>query len=426
MLYGNSDNGIIKIMERGLLVINRIIAFFESVILTLTLFFSQLGAVFYLPAEKKVDALLAKTDGFIFGVCHPVDGEYDDLHELGAGWVRFDIPYPFNSDGSISSAYTSFRNRCRNYTENGFKVMAITPYPKSYFEAGFNPTAPENQQKTKDIAVFMLNDLREYIAGIQVTNEMGIEVFTYPLTLEEAAVFTGIQLEALNDVKGNIIVGYNTAGLNLDFHKMMKEYHKYCDYVGLDLYLDGSSYDYTKRMRKIYRLTKRPILIQEFGYKSAGEPKTQQEKTEILQQYGYNSEQEAAADIENFVSKLPSAFQQRIKENSSDPADWGTIVFDYYADHFYRQLGTDRYLDCAHTPEGQDEYFASLMPDLLREPYLAGLTVYCYRDSYSCWFCGFEGCPHETCWGLTDVNGGKKPSFYAVQKVIADYNNSHR
>lgn len=403
----------------------KIIAFFESLILAITLLFSHFGAVFYLPAEKKVDALQSKTGGFVFGVCHPADGEYEDIGELGLGWVRFDIPYPFNSDGSISGSYTAFKNRCKAYTAEGFKVMAITPYPKSYFDiGGFNPVAPENQQRTKDIAVFLLNDLRDVIGGIQVTNEMGIETFTYPLTIEEAAVFVGIQLEALNGVKGDIIVGYNTAGMNRSFHEMLKPYHQYCDYVGLDLYLTGNSVDYTKRMRKIYRITKKPIIIQEFGYKSAGKPKTQEEKTAILQQYGYNSEEDAAADIVNFVSKLPPAFQQRVREISQNPDDWAKIVFDDYASHFYRELPDDRYLDCEHTPEGQAQYFASLMPELLREPYLAGLIIYCYRDSYSCWFCGFEGCPHETCWGLTDVNGSKKTSYYAVQKVIADYNSA--
>ncbi len=402
----------------------KIIAFFESLILTIALFFSQIGAVFYLPAEKKVDALFEKTGGYIFGVCHPADYEFDSLHELGLGWVRFDIPYPFNSDGSLTGGYISFKNRCKAYAENGFKVMAITPYPKSYFDAGFNPISPENQQKTKDVAVFLINDLRDFIGGIQITNEMGIETFTYPLTLEEAAVFVGIQLEALNDVKGNIIVGYNTAGMGEDFHKMLKPYHQYCDYVGLDFYLTGSSYDYTKRMRKVYRITKKPIIMEEFGYKSAGAPKTEEEKLAILQQYGYNSEEEAAADIENFVSKLPANFRQRIKEHSANPDDWAEFIFKDNGSHFYRELPDDRYLDCPHTPEGQAEYFADLMPYLLKEPYVAGQIVYCYKDSYACWYCGFEGCPHETCWGLTDVNGNKKPSYYAVQKVIADYNSA--
>ncbi|MBQ7549115.1 MAG: hypothetical protein IJT03_05360, partial [Clostridia bacterium] len=58
---------------------NRIVSMFESVVLAITLFFSQLGAVFYMPAAKDVRALMEKTGGFVFGVCHPVDGEYDDL-----------------------------------------------------------------------------------------------------------------------------------------------------------------------------------------------------------------------------------------------------------------------------------------------------------------------------------------------------------
>jgi len=391
----------------------------QSLILAVIMLFIQSTTCFYAPAADEVAALKEKTDGFIFGICHPKDGEYDHIQDIGFSWVRIDIPYPFKADGSLSSSYLKFKKRCKNYTEHGMKVMAITPYPKDYVNiGGFYPTDEEHQQKTKEIAVFLINDLREVIDGIQVSNELGGGSSTYPLTEEESALFIGIQLEVLNDIKGDIIVGYNTAGEKYEFHQMLKPYVSYCDYVGLDMYYDDV-YEYIKTMRKIYRLTRRPILIQEFGRTSAGRPKTQEEKIEILQQYGYQTEEEARADIVNLVSKLPTTFQDKIKQRSPDPSGWSEAVFEKWSNHFYRQ---SKYRTA--TPQEQAEYFAKVMPVLLEEPYLAGMMVYCYRDTSLCYFCRLEGCPEEISYGLTDIEGNPKPACDVIQKVIADYNSS--
>lgn len=45
---------------------------------------------------------------------------------------------------------------------------------------------------------------------------MGLPHFTMPLNLDEAVRFIGIQLEALNDIKGSVVTGYNSAGLHID------------------------------------------------------------------------------------------------------------------------------------------------------------------------------------------------------------------
>ena len=103
-----------------------ITTWFSSLLLTLTLLVSSLSGMFT-GAPAKTAALTEKAGGYITGVCHPNE-DYDRLAELGVGWVRFDIPYPYNADGSISGSYTSFKNRCKGYADRGVRVMAITPY----------------------------------------------------------------------------------------------------------------------------------------------------------------------------------------------------------------------------------------------------------------------------------------------------------
>ena len=393
----------------------RIVALLESIVL----FFSGWFVSLFNQPDARTQALIEQTGGFIRGICHPNEN-YDLLQDGGFSWVRFDIPYPYTANGSISRSYAAFKNRARGYAERGFKVMAITPYPHDYINiGGFDPSAAENEEKTKEIAVFLYNDLKDICAAFQITNEMGIEVFTYPLTLEQAARFIGVQLEALDPITENFPIGYNTAGLNLPLHRLMKPYHQYCDYVGLDLYDGNNSYadaqDLISRIRRVYRLTHCPIILEEFGFLSEGEHKTDAQKQAVLQSYGYNSEKEAIADLDNFVQKLPAAFQQRLAESDHPKEEWGDLIFGSYSGHFYCECGKDTYKHFGHSPDGQAKYYTDLLPKLRAVSCLAGVVIYCCQDSSICWFCGQRGCPSETRWGLLDEHGVPKPAFAAVR-----------
>ncbi len=372
--------------------------------------------------NARVEDFIARNGGYVRGVCHPNEN-YDLLADGGFNWVRFDIPYPYNADGSLSGSYLAFKERCRGYAEHGFRVMAITPYPKDYINiGGFNPVEPENIEKTQQIAVFLLEDLRDVCGAFQITNEMGIDVFTLPLTHEQAIEFIGVQLEALDPVKGDFPIGYNSAGFVEWLHKGMRPYHRYCDYVGIDLYTGNTSNvtarDYTRTISRLHRLTGLPVILEEFGFLSEGTRKTDAEKAQILAQYGYASEAQAKADIDNFVKKLPAALQARLKE-SYEPSQWGDAIFDNMGDHFYRQIAsTATYRGYPHTPQGQAQFYADILPRLKKLKCLAGVILYCCQDSSFCWFCGFEGCPSETRWGILDPTGKPKPAFDAVKAAF--------
>ena len=71
-----------------------------------------------------------------------------------------------------------------------------------------------------------------------------------------------------------------------------------------------------------------------------------------------------------------------------------------------------------HTPEGQGRFFRDLIPRMYDLPFVGGLIVYCYSDSERCYMCGQSDCPTETRWGLVDVDGNEKPSYYAVRKAF--------
>ena len=388
-------------------------------------------------AEPKtaVDLILEKTGGKIYGVCHPNEN-YMRIKDVGLGWVRFDIPYPYEADGrTIRSEYTQFKNRAGEYTKNKFKVMAITPYPRDFLDiGGYDPGDSANAARVREIVVFLINDLRDVIAGIQISNELNHTGHIRPFTtLQQSADFIGLQAKALYDVRGDIIVGYNSAGYSESWTNLMKPYLKYMDYVALDLYYgtydNGTLQNYVNDINKLYRLVNKPILMAEFGYASKGSP-TAEDRAAKLARYGYASEAEARADIVNLVEQLPNTFKTLIKTNYPNTADWANAVFVTYANHFYgynKRIPADSWIDVdlaeeniTHDEEGQANYFRQLIPLLMEQKCLIGFFIYCWKDRTWCLTCGYDDCPNETSWGLVDDSGNrKKPSYYAVKEAIA-------
>lgn len=380
--------------------------------------------------DKEIPVVEEKVDGFIKGVCH-AEPQYDLLNEGNIEWFRDDIPFPYDEDGNLSQSYINWKKESLEYAQNGVRIFGITPYPDDYIEYGLDPRDPANRGAIQDIARFYVEDLKGIVGAFQVTNEMGIDRFTLPLTLDEAADFIGMQLEAMYPVRGDIIIGYNLGGLSIATlpFKMM-EYHKYCDYVGVDMYL-GCFEPVLKEptqmitiLNFVRKVTGKPIILCEFGYIGLGEPKSKQEKKEILLSYGYNSEKEAREDINSFIDKLPADMKEEILENYGDRSDKekGDLIFDgEYSNHLYCELqegfGLYRY---EHTPEGQAELFEDLIPRLRKLDYLVGMFVYCWQDSGDCYVCGQVDCPVETKWGLVDYEGNPKPSYYAVKEAYAD------
>lgn len=379
---------------------------------------------YFEPASSaETEAFRKKAGGFICGVCHPNEN-YAQLKRGNIEWIRIDIPFPYDKNGSVRKSYEDFKDRCKGYKDRGFKVMAVTPYPCDYIEAGVDPR--EDEQGVREIAVFLLNDLRGFIDAVQITNEMGIPHFTLPLTQEEAARFIGINAEAMYGVKQDILVGYNSAGPQVDLHLMLKPYHKYCDYVGIDIYIGcfanvgGFMYFFEALVRYLWNLTGKPVVIQEFGYISGGAPKTKEEKRAILRQYGVGSIKEAYDKIETFVDNLNDRMKEHIRRVSPDVSHQGDFIFKSdYVNHLFKELPKTTLIPgYPHTPEGQGRFFRDLIPRMYDLPFVGGLIVYCYSDSERCYMCGQSDCPTETRRGLVDVDGNEKPSYYAVRKAF--------
>lgn len=381
------------------------------------------------PCNNEVEIALEKTDGFLKGVCH-AEPQYDLIKEANIEWFRDDIPFPYNADGSLSQSYISWKEYVKAYADEGIRIFGITPYPEDYIEYGLDPRDPANREAIQDIARFYMEDLRGIVGAFQITNEMGIDRFTYPLTMEEAYDFIGMQLEAMYPIRGDVLIGYNLAALSIATMPIeMKDYHQYCDYVGVDLYLGcfenilKSADQYIVILNYVRKVTRKPIILCEFGYIGLGEPKSEAEKKAILESYGYSSEEEARADIDNFIKALPPELSNEFDKYADETPEYrADLMFEgEFSNHLYRELADGFGLyGFPHTPEGQADFFSYIIPKIRKLDYVIGAFIYMWDDTGDCYVCGQGDCPVETKWGLVDGEGNPKPSYYAVQKAFAD------
>lgn len=383
------------------------------------------------PFDKEIETSLEKAGGFIKGVCH-ADPDYELIKDANIGWFRDDIPFPYGKDGKLSKYYIAWKKAAMGYVNEGIKIFGVTPYPDDYIEYGLDPRDPANKEAIQDIARFYITDLKDIVGAFQITNEMGVDRFTHPLTMKEARDFIGMQLEAMDPLKGDILIGYNLAAQSLfpsPLPIMMRKYHKYCDYVGMDIYMGcfepvlRNADQFVTVLKLIRLITGKPVILTEFGYIGLGEPKSNIEKRQILRKYGYNTELAATLNINDFISNLPEEFRNEFDryEDKSNAFKANIIFNGEFSNHLYCELpkGNGLY-GFPHTPLGQAAFFSYVIPKIRKLNFLIGAIVYCWSDSGDCYVCGQAECPVETKWGLVDGDGNPKPAYYAVKYAFSD------
>ncbi len=381
---------------------------------------------YFIKSSSEETKAIRKKLGFIRGACH-VSKDCEQITNANINWIRNSVPFPFDKDGNISQSYIDFKEECKQYKAHGLKIMSMTAIPSQCMELGIDSRTPQGKEKLCNAARFMAEDLQGYVDGFQIANEMGMPRFTVPFNMKEGIEFIGMQLKAMHPYRGDIIIGYNSAGPQADLHAGMKPYWQYCDYVGLDMYLGcffslpGFMFIFEVMARYLWAMTKKPILMQEFGYISAGKPKTKAEKTAILQSYGFDSEEKARKNIEQFVENLPKHFGDHVKYVcQNDPTQYADFLFNGdMTNHLYKELPAITVIPgYPHTDEGQAKFYEDLLPKFYNLDFICGAIVFCYTDYPHCAYCGQCDCPTETRWGLVTVDGKPKPSYTAVQKAF--------
>jgi len=377
--------------------------------------------------SEEAVAAMEKVGGFMRGICH-AGGNYGQLLENNIEWERLDAPFPYEADGETpSQGWLAFKQDVIERSAAGLKTMMVTPNPGTYLENGVDPRTPEGLDKVAKTAVFMLEDLKPYIGAAQFGNEIGIKRFMHPLTTEEGARFLIAQFEAAYPVKGDVLVGYNTGGPQLDLNRLMKPHMQYVDFYGLDMYL-GCFFGFPSYMwifdllvEAMWSYLQTPIVMTEFGYLGAGAPKTRAEKDQLLQeQFGYANEEAVKADPEGFLEAL-EAYSPKMAEYARvhGEGNMANYLFSLeFAPHIYREVKEDYVIPgFPHTPEGHAKFYADVIPRLAKYPFVIGEFIYSWKDSERCYVCYQPDCPIETSWGLLYADGSPKPSLAVVREA---------
>ena len=462
--------------------------------------YSALSYVNPVKGKAKANALLEKTDGFMEGACHIKNlNQATVASEANISWNREDIggSYTYNVSTKEVTPDQGFINRLASWREiregANMKYFCVTPYPEDYSsmkvvdslgveqgvilkglpqeECSDEKHVEINEEALGAVAKFFMKEMLGVVYAYQISNELMGSRFRYNnMTMDEAAYFIGVQLQVMCEAReeliaegyeeaADIIIGYNVCDFTApEFIKCMRPYNKYCDYVGLDLYIgcfEGIMKDiwYNEfMMRYIYQMTGKPTIMCEFGYIGEGSDKSDAEKDAlILDKYGpeFKTVEECKTNVLGLIKhpNFNSSLRGRIIDVAQqDYKDVSLTIDTITEEQVYQTLfgngsraeELQQHLFCImngdyemtnyrHNREDQARFFADVIPQMANMNFVIGTFVYHFPETDSCYFCGQCDCPIECGWGIYRESTGEKfPAYYAIQKAYGELNQNKK
>lgn len=303
------------------------------------------------------------------------------IRGLRSGRLHFDQA-AFLAGGPQPEKFWAIKERMAGLRAEGFRFTALTPSPFEIVAASGAPGSAEYFENYRRMCAFLATTFDGLVEFWQVANEVDIWIFRATLTLDQSVAFLKAGIRGVQSTGTKAKVGINITLFpslpgevdgNTELHEGVYiakgVYHDpelQLDYAGFDSYpgtwRKGGAESWDAYLDEFYALTKKPIIIQEFGYSSAG---------------GMMTPEEDASGIY--------------------PCKAGK----------WRFSSGGR----GHTPEAQAKFIEESFEVFARKPFVIGATYYRWTDQAVCWQCKQPGCPVETAWGLLDLNRQPKPSY---------------
>jgi hypothetical protein len=319
--------------------------------------------------------------------------DQERLQTAGVTWLRSGIKSfdqaAFLKGEKQPKAFYETGEKIRQLRDAGFQIMGLTPSPDGMIPEAGEPGSAAYLDNYQRYCAFLGREFRGLIDYWQVANEVDIWIFRATLTLEQSVDFLKAGLRGIKEAGSELKTGINITLFpshpgevdgNTDRHEgvfiakgIYQDPAVEVDYAGFDSYpgtwREGGAESWHEYLDSFYELVRKPIIIQEFGYSSAGE-------------------------IMNEAEQASHAYPCKVKK-------WK-----------FAWRG-------AHTPETQAEFIRESYRIFAEKPYVLGATYYCWKDHETCWQCGSADCPAETAWGLLDRNNKPKPSYYSLKETLA-------
>jgi len=338
-------------------------------------------------------------DEFIVGVSAFSNANPDLMKAAGIGWIRVDFPFPFvdHIGGTLSPEYIEARETARTWASKGVSLVGVTPLPgigkfqpdpagqmrmqwTDFFPAWMGAPGADNYYRAYgEVCSFLAHDMCGMVQAWQIANELDIPQFAGPLNLRQASELVVYGALGLKMADCELLVGTNSAGSPMSYYlfgRLYADRRVNLDYCGVDQYYGswqaGGPDLWAARIAELFAITETRILVNEWGFSSAGEVMSAEEQRAFL--------------------SGTAACQFR---------KWG---------HTW---------GAGHTRPNQAEYVRQAFDSFIaHKEKLIGLSFYRWEDQETCWQCGSPECPIETAWGLVDVANQPKPAYEAFREGV--------
>ena len=331
----------------------------------------------------------------ILGVSPWSNPNYEMIKAAGIGWVRLDFEFPFEDKlgGKLSADFLKQLEEAKKVRQTDLRVMGVTPlagviaYDEKDKKTAWRPHLPAwagaiTSDSYYDTYQKGCEELGRRTRGIvdmwQVSNEMDIDVFRGPLSLEQAERFLEAGARGVKAGNPEAKTDINPAGLEGGeklFRDIYSKPDNPFDFAGIDGYFGswapGGPQDWVPVIEKIHDLTDKPVLINEWGYSS----------------------------IEGSGKPLKQRIGNRVCERQKWNNVWGK----------------------GHTPEEQAAYVRIALKIFGTYPNVVGCFFYDWGDDAVCYHCGHKGCPSECGWGMVDSQGKPKPAYDVFKNLSPQY-----
>jgi hypothetical protein len=316
---------------------------------------------------------------FLHGTCH-AGNNFDAFKDLGLNSMRFSVPYPFASPArDMSEGFAGYIHAMREFHDNGIEPLCITMGPAQVPDWEGPPGSDGYFALARETAAFVVDQLKDSVRVWESTNEMNQPPFRAPLNVEQAVRFVIESARGVKDAGSDFWIGTNMGGMNDLAKSMYRSIYAAdvaWDYVGVDGYFgtweEGGPHTWHETFDWLDELAGLPVIVLEWGYSSAG-------------------------DIMRPEDVIPNEIDNHEQKKWCFGWETGDEVLP-------------------HTFEMQGRYITEAM-EIIGER-AVGQYYYHWKDSQKC-SCGEDDCPMEANWGFVDVNGGLKPSYYAMRDAIA-------
>jgi hypothetical protein len=318
------------------------------------------------------------------------------MKEAGIEWVRLGAPCPFEDriGGELTDRYRRYRRWAERWNEDGIKVMGVTPGP------GVKRWEPDEDGRLRmvwhrrlpewfgrlggeqcldlyeEACAWLGEDLAGLVGAWQIGNELDWHQFSGPMSPRESCEFILAGARGLRGAGPDLVLGHNpTTEPNCYYFygRLYGRPDELLDYCGIDRYYGswhrGEPGDWRPLIEELHELTLAPVLINEWGFASAGGVMTGEDRRN--------------GEITCSCHRWPHT--------------WGP----------------------GHTPEGQAEFIRRAFDAFIQvKDRMLGQFFFRWSDPETCWQCGEPDCPAETAWGVIDVDGNPKPGYEALKDGI--------